>query len=161
LIAIYFNHFEELALIVRILMKSLFSKVIFLCILVSLVLGGRILSGDLSVDYANAGKMTKISFSFMLENSIDQSDYIKISLPFPLHSQLVPAYPATEGLSLPSGLVLTYQYMDNSANVINGILYGQILTETIDSSNYYVRFYTSDRKTFIPVLANQWYFITF
>lgn len=142
-------------------MKKLISQVIFLSILISLSLGGRILSGDLSVDYANAGKMTKLSFSFMLQNSIDQSDYIKVALPFPLHSQLVPAYPATEGLSLPSGLVLTYQLMDNSANVVNSIYYGQILTETIDSSNYFVRFYSSDRKTFIPVLANQWYFITF
>ncbi len=142
-------------------MKKFISKVIFLSILISLTLGGRILSGDLSVDYANAGKMTKLSFSFMLENSIDEADYIKVALPFPLHSQLVPAYPATEGLSLPSGLVLTYQLMDNSANVVNGLYYGQILTETIDSSNYFVRFYSSDRKTFIPVLANQWYFITF
>lgn len=84
-----------------------------------------------------------------------------MALPFPLHSQLVPAYPATEGLSLPSGLVLTYQKMDNSANVLPGTYFGQILTETIDSSNYFIRFYDSDRKTFLPILANQWYFITF
>jgi hypothetical protein len=101
-----------------------------LCIffILTIAFSGRILSGDLSVDYANAGKMTKLSFSFMLENSIDKSDYIKIALPFPLHSQLVPAYPATEGLSLPSGLVLTYQLMDNSANVLPTTYFGQILT---------------------------------
>lgn len=48
-------------------------KLIFIAILllISFVQGGRILSGDLSVDYANAGKMTRLSFSFMLENSID------------------------------------------------------------------------------------------
>lgn len=73
----------------------------------------------------------------------------------------MPAYPATEGLSLPSGLVLTYQLMDNSANILPAIFYGQILTETIDSSNYYIRFYQSDRKTFTPLTKNQWYYITF
>lgn len=105
-------------------------KLVSLVILLFIVFvnGGRILSGDLSVDYANAGKMTKLSFSFMLENSIDENDYIKVALPFPLHSQLVPAYPATEGLSLPSGLVLTYQLMDNSANVLPTTYSGQILT---------------------------------
>ena len=72
--------------------------------------------------------MTQLSFSFMLQNSIDSDDYIKIALPFPLHSQLVPAYPATEGLSLPSGLVLTYQLMDDSANILPTIMFGQILT---------------------------------
>lgn len=65
---------------------------------------GRILNGDLWVDYANAGSMTQLSFSFMLENAIDERDYIKVAFPFPFHSSLVPAYPATEGLSLPLGL---------------------------------------------------------
>ena len=31
----------------------------------------------------------------MLENSLDSNDYIKVALPFPLHSKLVPAFPAT------------------------------------------------------------------
>ena len=44
---------------------------LLILLLILFVNGGRILSGDLSVDYANAGKMTKLSFSFMLENSID------------------------------------------------------------------------------------------
>lgn len=101
---------------------------ILLVILLTFTNCGRILSGDLFVDYANAGKMTKLSFSFMLENSINENDYIKVALPFPLHSQLVPAYPATEGLSLPSGLVLTYQMMDNSANVLATTYSGQVLT---------------------------------
>ncbi len=64
------------------------------CLLCLSVNAGRILNGDLWVDYANAGNMTKLSFSFMLQNAIYDSDYIKASLPFPLHSQLVPAYPA-------------------------------------------------------------------
>lgn len=109
-------------------MKLFFSILVCLLLCINLVGCGRILSGDLAVDYANAGKMTKLSFSFMLENSIDENDYIKIALPFPLHSQLVPAYPATEGLSLPSGLVLTYQLMDDSANVLPTVYTGQILT---------------------------------
>ncbi len=37
-----------------------------LLILISSTNCGKILSGDLSVDYANAGTMTKLSFSFML-----------------------------------------------------------------------------------------------
>lgn len=44
-------------------------------LLLSTLLGfsqtGRILNGDLWVDYANAGSMTELAFSFMLENSID------------------------------------------------------------------------------------------
>ena len=48
--------------------------------------GGRILSGDVQVDYANAGSMTQLSFSFMLSNSITDSDYLLAALPFPLHS---------------------------------------------------------------------------
>lgn len=68
---------------------------LFTLFLLNNVLCGRILSGDLWVDYANAGSMTELSFSFMLENPIDSMDYIKVALPFPLHSSLVPAYPAT------------------------------------------------------------------
>ncbi len=63
--------------------------------LVTAAFSGRIHKGDLWVDYANAGSMTELSFSFMLENAIDEFDYIKVALPFPLHSSLVPAYPAT------------------------------------------------------------------
>lgn len=58
------------------------------------VQGGRILSGDVQVDYANAGSMTQLSFSFMLSNQIKASNYILIALPFPFHSQLIPAFPA-------------------------------------------------------------------
>jgi hypothetical protein len=58
------------------------------------VLGGRILSGDVQVDYANAGSMTQLSFSFMLSNAIQPTDYLLIALPFPFHSQLIPAFPA-------------------------------------------------------------------
>ena len=57
--------------------------------------GGRILSGDVQVDYANAGSMTQLSFSFMLSNAITDSDYLLAALPFPLHSELIPAFPAT------------------------------------------------------------------
>ena len=74
------------------------------CGLLGIVESGRILNGDLWVDYANAGSMTEISFSFMLQNAIDEKDYIKVAFPFPLHSSLVPAYPAPEGLSIPLGL---------------------------------------------------------
>ena len=66
-----------------------------LLLLVGIASAGRILNGDIGVDYGNAGSMTKLTFSFMLSNSITKTDYIKIALPFPLHSQLVPAYPAT------------------------------------------------------------------
>ena len=84
-------------------------SLVLVCFLVGITQGGRILNGDLWVDYANAGSMTEPAFSFMLQNPIDEKDYIKVALPFPLHSSLVPAYPATGGLSLPSGLEVTYQ----------------------------------------------------
>jgi hypothetical protein len=142
-------------------MKNLPFKILLFFALITIIYSGRILSGDISVDYANAGSMTQLSFSFMLQNSIDSLDYILVSLPFPFHSSLVPAYPATEGLSLPSGLALTYQYMDNSGNILPTVATGQILTETIDSSNYFIRFYASDRKTLISIPANQWFYITF
>jgi hypothetical protein len=51
--------------------KPIGFKLILLTILLGSALCGRILSGDLSVDYGNAGTMTKLSFSFMLENAID------------------------------------------------------------------------------------------
>ena len=47
---------------------------------------GRILGGDVQVDYANAGSMTQLSFSFMLSNSITPSDYLLVALPFPFHN---------------------------------------------------------------------------
>lgn len=122
---------------------------------------GRILSGDVWVDYANAGSMTELGFSFMLQSPIDNTDYIKVVLPFPLHASLSPAYPATEGLSLPSGLTLTYQLMDTSANILPSLYTCQVLTETIDSSTYFIRFYASDRKTLTSISNNQWYYILF
>lgn len=97
----------------------------------------------------------------MLENSIDQGDYIKVALPFPLHSSLVPAYPATEGLSLPSGLTVTYQLVDDSSNIQPTVYTCQALTETIDSSNYYIRFYNTDRKTMRSIPKNQWFYLKF
>lgn len=39
--------------------------------LIATALCGRILKGDIWVDYANAGSMTEISFSFMLSNAIN------------------------------------------------------------------------------------------
>lgn len=38
--------------------------------------------------------------------------------------------------------------------------YARVLTDTIDSSNYFVQFYASDRKTIIDIPANQWYYLT-
>jgi hypothetical protein len=122
---------------------------------------GRILSGDVKVDYANAGSMTQLSFSFMLSNSITNHDYLLVALPFPFHSELIPAFPAMEGLSSPLGTLVTYQYMDNSNNVLPTVYYTRVLTDTIDSSNYYIQFYATDRKTVIDVPANQWFYLTF
>jgi hypothetical protein len=96
--------------------------------LLTSILCGRILNGDLWVDYANAGSMTQLSFSFMLSNPINQWDYIKVALPFPLHSSLVPAYPATEGLSIPLELAVTYQYVDGSSNINSTVYTCQTLT---------------------------------
>ncbi len=97
----------------------------------------------------------------MLETDIDQYDYIRVGLPFPLHSQLTPAVPATEGLSSPSSLVVSYQTMDELTALTGTAKYAQVLTETIDSSNYFIRFYDTDRKTLVPIAANQWYYLKF
>lgn len=59
---------------------------IFIVILLVTAHSGRILSGDIEVDYANAGSMTQLSFSFMLSNSITPRDYLLVALPFPFHS---------------------------------------------------------------------------
>ena len=133
---------------------------ILLLAVLSFTHSGRILSGDVQVDYANAGSMTQIAFSFMLSNTIMPTDYLLVSLPFPFHSQLIPAFPATEGLSSPLGLLIAYQYMDNSNNVLPTIYYTRVLTDTIDSSNYYIQFYATDRKTIIQIPANQWFYLT-
>jgi hypothetical protein len=133
---------------------------ILIALLLSCVLAGRILSGDVEVDYANAGSMTRLSFSFMLSNSLNPTDYLLVALPFPLHSELIPAFPAMEGLSSPLGMLITYQYMDASSNVLPTVYYTRVLTDTIDSSNYYIQFYAADRKTVISVPNNQWFYLT-
>ena len=138
-------------------MRSAMLLCLCLCLCVE---AGRILSGDVNVDYANAGSMTQLSFSFMLSNAITATDFILISLPFPFHSQLIPAFPAMEGLSSPLGLLVTYQLMDNADNIAPTIYYARVLTNTIDSSNYFIQFYAADRKTINNIPANQWYYIT-
>ena len=113
---------------------------LLLTLLLSACTCGRILSGDVQVDYGNAGSMTQLSFSFMLSNSITPKDYLLVALPFPFHSQLIPAFPATEGLSSPLGLLVTYQYMNNDNTIQSTVYFARVLTDTIDSSNYYVQF---------------------
>ena len=56
---------------------------------------------------------------------------------------------------------MTYQYVDGSSNIQPTIYTCQVLTETIDSSNYFIRFYNSDRKTFMPIPNNQWFYLKF
>ena len=46
-------------------------KAFLLALLLFTAFSGRILNGDVEVDYANAGIMKEISFSFLLENAID------------------------------------------------------------------------------------------
>jgi hypothetical protein len=135
-------------------------EILVLLCLLSAILGGRILSGDVQVDYANAGSMTQLSFSLMLSNSITSRDYLLIALPFPFHSELIPAFPASEGLSSPLGMLITYQYMDNQNQVLPTVYYTRVLTDTIDSSNYYVQFYATDRKTVVDIPNNQWFMLT-
>lgn len=107
------------------------SLLLVLCLLF-LANCGRIYSGDLAVDYANAGKMTQLSFTFMLSNSINSDDYLKVALPFPFHSQLTPAVPAMEGLSSPSLLTVTYQAIDPVLQTLGTAYNTFVLTETID-----------------------------
>ena len=57
-------------------------------------------------------------------------------------------------------MLITYQYMDNSNQVLPTVYYTRVLTDTIDSSNYYLQFYASDRKTVIGIPADQWFYLT-
>lgn len=51
--------------------------------------------------------------------------------------------------------------MDSSNNISpSTVYYARVLTDTIDSSNYYIQFYASDRKTIIQLSANQWFYLT-
>lgn len=50
--------------------------------------------------------------------------------------------------------------MDNTGIIAPTIFYARVLTDTIDSSNYYIQFYASDRKTLIDIPANTWYYLT-
>ena len=50
--------------------------------------------------------------------------------------------------------------MDNNNNVLPTIYYARVLTDTIDSSNYYIQFYASDRRTVVSIPASQWYYLT-
>ena len=57
-------------------------------------------------------------------------------------------------------MLITYQYMDNYNQVQPTVYYTRVLTDTIDSSNYYIQFYATDRKTIIPIPADQWFYLT-
>ena len=61
-----FYHLNVNFLFLMIHAKPMGLRLIFLVLLLGTVFSGRIISGDLSVDYGNAGTMTKLSFSFML-----------------------------------------------------------------------------------------------
>ena len=50
--------------------------------------------------------------------------------------------------------------MDNNNNIAPTTFFARVLTDTIDSSNYFIQFYASDRKTIIDIPANQWYYLT-
>lgn len=56
---------------------------------------------------------------------------------------------------------MTYRYVDGSSNIQPTVYTCQVLTETIDSSNYFIRFYNTDRKTLIPIPNNQWFYLNF
>ena len=43
---------------------------------------------DFSLDYPNANEFKTLSFSFSLDTTIDKTDYLKIALPFEMHTTL-------------------------------------------------------------------------
>ena len=55
---------------------------------------------------------------------------------------------------------MTYQYMDSGNNVLTTVYYARVLTDTIDSSNYFIQFYAADRKTVISIPSSQWFYLT-
>lgn len=135
-----------------------------LCLLITLlgiVQSGMISKGFLEVDYANAGLMSTLKFSFKLTTPLTETDFIKISLPFPLHATLAPATPATEGLSMPKDLTVTHQESLPNGYTPSSPLPTRTLTPSIDSSVYFLQFLTLDKKTRLPIKGGQWYIIQF
>ena len=43
---------------------------------------------DLSFDYPNANEFTTLSFSFSLDTTIENTDYLKIFVPFEMHASV-------------------------------------------------------------------------
>lgn len=51
--------------------------------------------------------------------------------------------------------------MDNSTNILTPIYQCQALTQMLDSSIYFIRFYAVDNKTLIPIPNYQWFYLKF
>jgi hypothetical protein len=51
--------------------------------------------------------------------------------------------------------------MDNSTNILTPIYQCQALTQMLDSSIYYIRFYQSDNRTLVPIPNYQWFYLKF
>ena len=70
--------------------QLLFNSIFIILLVVSKSLASFIHYIDFSLDYPNANELTTLSFSFSLETTIDKTDYLKIVLPFEMHSTIDP-----------------------------------------------------------------------
>ena len=66
------------------------------------VQAGHIYGWDIELNYNNAGYASEFIFPFSLENMITKNDYLKIIMPFPLHTSYDPV------TFVPDNLVATY-----------------------------------------------------
>ncbi|KAL4506506.1 hypothetical protein ABPG72_000077 [Tetrahymena utriculariae] len=121
----------------------------------------QILGGDLNIDYGNTSKLTQITLKFMLSTSISNQDYLKVTLPFPLHNFLTPSGLAPSNLNIPTDLIVQYQSVDTNTNLPVGNIYDVLaFTQSVESYVYYLQFLDTNRNT-VNILNNQWYNIIF
>ncbi|KAL4459969.1 hypothetical protein ABPG74_003495 [Tetrahymena malaccensis] len=121
----------------------------------------QIFGGDLKIDYGNTSKLTQITLKFMLSTSISNQDYLKVTLPFPLHNFLTPSGLAPPNLNIPTDLLVQYQSVDTNTNLPVGNIYDVLVfTQSVESYVYYLQFLDTNKNT-VNIPNNQWFNIIF
>ncbi|EAR90959.2 hypothetical protein TTHERM_00145640 (macronuclear) [Tetrahymena thermophila SB210] len=97
----------------------------------------------------------------MLSTSISNQDYLKVTLPFPLHNFLTPSGLAPSNLNIPTDLIVQYQSVDTNTNLPVGNIYDVLaFTQSVESYIYYLQFLDTNKNT-INIPNNQWFNIIF
>ncbi len=83
--------------------------------------------------------MSVLELKFKLQTSTSADDFVKLILPFPLHSKLTAAYSRPSTVSQAFDLFLTYREKTQDGEYSDtGAQKGIVLTETADSSTYFI-----------------------